>query len=171
MYGPHLLTFILSLLVVSIRCQNNPIIPPQQPLVSGQSQLHTTTPKLYQDHQIPLDEIIPSSDSAGQIKCCPTGTVYSNGVCVFESSSVCPPNTQLQAGMCVSSQQPSCPSGAAFANGACVSETVPICTVGANFDGQSCTSTQLPLCPPGFIFDGNSCITTEGLACPIGFNM
>ncbi|KAJ3536732.1 hypothetical protein NM208_g6595 [Fusarium decemcellulare] len=121
--------------------------------------------------QISLDDIIPSLDSKGDVKCCPPGTFFNGTSCVFKPTTVCPPNTKLQAGACVSDEKPVCPAGAVLHEEKCVSPTEPSCLSGTRFDGDSCISTQLPSCDAGFKFNGVSCISTERQVCPEGYTV
>jgi hypothetical protein len=67
-----------------------------QSIINDQTQATQTSVQ-----QILLDDIFPSSDKAGNIKCCPIGTSFDGRDCVFVESSVCPQGIKPVGSVCV----------------------------------------------------------------------
>ncbi|KAF4987785.1 hypothetical protein FGRMN_10161 [Fusarium graminum] len=136
--------------------------------------------------KIGIDDIVISTDSYGNTKCCPLGTTFNGTSCVYPKSSVCPPNMHFANGVCVltsgpvcedkdlvptrdgcaSKNLPSCPAETILDNGQCVLKREPTCPGGKKIVNGLCTVDQLPKCPEkGFRAQGNLCISEDGPTC------
>jgi hypothetical protein len=120
-------------------------------------------------HQITIDDILPSKDKEGNVKCCVTGSYYDGKNCIFVTSEICPPNTTLVDSVCVS--QPLCKDGLKFDSGSCVSTSTPTCPEGSKFNGQACSAETGPICEGGTVFDGKHCVSSELAECPPGYKL